>query len=518
MKGALPFLLLLSVLPLSFAGDLWSYRTDGGVSARPIVLGGNVLAGTGNGAVYALSNGQARWTQRLDGGVVGVAAFGENAAFATKNKVYLVGPSGSILWTKDVAGIRGIAASDKVYVSHEGGIIALDERGSQSWFYNASLPTEANAAVAGYVVFGSGTKVIALRADGQKFWEKEVGQVWNVAPLAWSGTVFAGTVEGTVYALNLYSGEALWSYRGGDAITSTPANAGAYIILGTANGNVYAVSNGELAWAAKVDGMVNGKIAVDGGVAYLSTRKGLYALSVSDGSLLMRRQFVDWPSSPVVAGAGVAVGTADGRVYSIDASRGCGFLYPEPDALVGDADLEVTGRSFSKYGGASTHLRVNEGPWIDAGAEEWDYTLDPSQFPFGIITMECYVSDSAGQEAAPFSSIVLIKGDAEKPVMRVRYPTSAKEGEPFTIEAVGMDGQPLSGVYATIGGQRFEGDGRITITPQVSGMMEVRVGKKGYEEERFNVDVKPQPTLAYIMAAAFIAAAAAYAYFGYIKK
>ncbi|HNT60950.1 MAG TPA: hypothetical protein PKJ97_03160, partial [Candidatus Bilamarchaeaceae archaeon] len=83
---------------------------------------------------------------------------------------------------------------------------------------------------------------------------------------------------------------------------------------------------------------------------------------------------------------------------------------------------------------------------------------------------------------------------------------------------VGMDGQPLSGVYATIGGQRFEGDGRITITPQVSGMMEVRVGKKGYEEERFNVDVKPQPTLAYIMAAAFIAAAAAYAYFGYIKK
>jgi outer membrane protein assembly factor BamB len=518
MRGALPLLLLLSLLSFSFAGELWSYRVDGAAIVQPAVVGGNAVVGTGNGAVYALSQGQARWTQRFNGSVYAISALGDRAIVAVGNKVYAIGPTGAVLWNADARGVRGISASDKVYVSYESGVKALDERGQLSWFYNATSPTEPSSEAAGYVVFGSGDKVVALRSDGQKFWEKEVGTFWDVAPLVWSGTVFAGTSEGNLYSLNLYTGQVLWEYRGGDMITTTPAHAGAYIIFGTAGGKVYAVNNGELAWASRVDGMVNGKIVVDGNVAYLSTRKSLYAINVADGSVLMRRQFIDWPSPPALAGGAVVLGTAEGKVYAIDSSRGCGFISPAPDSVVGNADVRVLGSSFSKSAGVKTYLRLNGGEWGEVGAEEWEYTLNPSAFPFGVISLECYVSDSAGQENAPFSSITLIKGETAEPEMRVQYPSAAKEGEPFTITVVGMDGEPLEDVSATLGGQSFEGDGEITITPGVSGRSEVTVSKRGYEDAKFTVDVKPQPTLAYVAAAVFLLAAAGYAYFGYIKK
>jgi outer membrane protein assembly factor BamB len=491
---------------------------DGAATVRPAVIGDNAVVGTANGAVYALSQGQARWTQRFNGSVTAVAALGDKAIVAVGNKVYSIGPTGAVLWNSEARGVRGISASDKAYVSYEAGIKALDDRGQLVWFYNATLPTEPSSDAAGYVVFGSGNKIVALRSDGQKFWETETGPFWDAAPLVWSGTVFAGTSEGNLYSINLYTGQVLWEYRAGDTITTTPAHAGAYIIFGTAGGNVYAVNNGELIWKAKVDGMANGKILIDGNVAYLSTRKSLYAINVADGKLLMRRQFIDWPSPPVLSGGAVVVGTAEGKVYAIDSSRGCGFISPEPDSVVGDAEVSVRGSSFSKYGGTKTYLRVNGGEWSEVGTEEWAYALDPSPFPFGVISMECYVSDSSGQEAAPFSSITLIKGEVVKPIMRVEYPSTAKEGEPFTITVVGMDGQPLDAVSATINGQKFEGSGEITITPGGSGAQEVTVSKRGYEDATFTVDVKPQPTFAYAMAAVFLLAAAGYAYFGYIKK
>jgi hypothetical protein len=69
-----------------------------------------------------------------------------------------------------------------------------------------------------------------------------------------------------------------------------------------------------------------------------------------------------------------------------------------------------------------------------------------------------------------------------------------------------------------MGGQNFSGDGKITIKPSGSGLQTVTVTKRGYESVEFKVDVKPQPTLAYIMIFLFLVGAAAYAYFGYIKK
>ncbi|MEW5996923.1 MAG: PQQ-binding-like beta-propeller repeat protein [Candidatus Micrarchaeota archaeon] len=517
--GKAALLALFFLFSISFAGQAWSVNTDGAAITKPVLFANRIVVGTDRGAVYGIEAGSIKWTQVFNGSVVGdPALFGDKVVIATQDRVYALNSGGGVAWSYELRDVRGVAASDKVYVSSARGIYALDERGQLVWSYNASVPTEPSAELAGYVVFGSGRKVVALRNTGEKFWERDAGPFWNTRPLVWAGTVYAGTSEGELYAINIYTGETLWVYRTGDMVTSTPTHAGAYIVFGTANGWVYALNNGQLAWKERADSMVGGEMAVDGNIVYFSTRKSLYGVSGSDGSVLIRRQFGDWPHPPAVIGGNIVLGTQEGKVYAIDSSRACSILSPEPDSLVGDADVEISGRSYSKYGGVRTFVRVAEGAWSEAGGEEWSYTLDPSAFPFGVISVECYVSDSAGSEAAPFSGIQLVKGEAPKPVMKVRYPIQAREGEPFNITVLSLEDEPLSAVTAVMGGQAFTGDGMVTITPRGSGQQPVNVTKRGYAPAEFVVDVRPQPTLAYAFLFIFLAAAAAYAYFGYIKK
>ncbi len=519
MRAAVP-LMLLFLVSLSFAGQLWVFGADGAVSTRPTLFGNTIVVGTDKGHVYGIEAGVQKWTQRLNGTVVGdPAVFGDKVVIATDSAVYALGSNGLTAWKYELREVRGVAAAaDKVYVAHSRGITALDGMGKPAWSYNATDANEPSAELAGYVVFGSGRKLVALRGTGEKFGEFEAGPFWNTPPMIWSGRAYAGTSEGKLYCVDVAQNLVLWSYDAGEMITTTPAHAGAYVVFGTANGWLYAVNEGQLAWKARLDGMPEGEMAVEGGVIYLSTRKSLYGISSSDGSVVMKRQFSDWPHSPAAIGGRAIVGTQEGRVYAIDSSRACSFLYPEPDALVGDADVKVLGTSYSRYGSVKTYVRLEGGQWSEAGGEGWEYMLDPSVFPYGVIQLECYVSDSGGMETEPFNTIKLVKGDAPRQKMKVHYATSVKEGEPFEITVVDYGNGPLPGVTAAMGGRTFSGNGTIVIEPSASGMQKVVVSKRGYEDVEFNVDVKPQPALAYVFMALSLIGIAAYAYFGYIKK
>lgn len=519
MRAAVPLLLLLFA-SLSFAGQLWVFGADGAVSTRPAPFGNVIVIGTDKGYVYGIEAGAQKWMQRLNGSVVGdPAVFGDKAVVATDSTVYAISSNGLTAWKYDIRGVRGVAAAaDKVYVAHAGGITALDWMGKHAWSYNATEANEPSAELAGYVIFSSGRKLIILRSTGERFGEFDLGPFWNTRPMAWSGKAYAGTSEGKLYCIDVAQNAVLWAYNAEEMTTTTPAQAGAYVVFGTANGRLYAVNNGELAWKAQLDSMPEGEMAVEGGVIYLSTRKSFYGISSSDGSIVMKRQFNDWPHPPAVIGGKAIVGTQDGKLYAIDTSRACSFLYPQPDALVGDADVNVLGKSYSRYGTARTYVRLEGGQWAEVGGESWEYVLDPSPFPYGVIQLECYVSDAAGMEAGPFNAIKLVKGDAPKPKMKVRYPTSAREGEPFVLTVVDYAGEPLPGVTAAMGGRSFSGNGTITINPQATGLQKVVVSKKGYEDVEFTVNVAPQPAFAYIMMVVSLAGIAAYAYFGYIKK
>ena len=517
MKRAVLMLLLVS---LSFAGEVWDVNTDGAPVGKPVELGGRIIVGTDKGALHGIADGQIVWTQQLEAPVVGDAAiFGEAAIIPTENRVYAVNSAGGIAWSTPVVGVRGVAASDKVYVASETGVHALNTDGTIAWIYNAEEAANEPATSESYIVFSAGEKLVCLRSTGELFWEAEVGEAWNTAPFVNAGNIYVGTGDGNLYSYRIYTGEERWVLAVGEQITTTPTDYGAYIVFGTAGGMLYATSDDEVAWASQLNGMVGEKMVktTDGSPLLItSTREALYGISPGDGSVLIKKGFADWPLSPAFINGLIIVGTEDSKVHAIDPKRGCSFIYPPQDSVVGDAEFAITGRSYSSGGAAATRIRLNEGPWEDITGEDWEYKVAPAALAYGVHTVECYVS---GGEAGPYTTLTFIKAsDAAKPGIIVYYPSQVKEGEPFEISATDTYGNTLTDVKATVDGKEFTGDGTIEITIGSSGDKAITVGKTGYADEEVRVIVRSQPTLAYVFGFLFLLALAAYIYIFVIRK
>ena len=144
--------------------------------------------------------------------------------------------------------------------------------------------------------------------------------------------------------------EVKWRFRAGGPIVSTPAVADGTVYFGSADHSVYAVDEhtGLLRWKFATHGRVSSSPAVVEGRVYVGSYDGnLYALDAASGKLvwkfategerrfsarhlhgaepaaeLMSDPFDVFLSSPVVAAGTVYFGSGDGHVYAVAAEDG----------------------------------------------------------------------------------------------------------------------------------------------------------------------------------------------------
>ena len=71
----------------------------------------------------------------------------------------------------------------------------------------------------------------------------------------WS--VYIGSGDGKVYALNAANGKYIWSYQTQGNVASSPAVADGMVFVGSYDGNLYALNavNGKLVWSYLTGGM-----------------------------------------------------------------------------------------------------------------------------------------------------------------------------------------------------------------------------------------------------------------------
>ncbi|HET9794652.1 MAG TPA: PQQ-binding-like beta-propeller repeat protein [Thermoanaerobaculia bacterium] len=128
---------------------------------------------------------------------------------------------------------------------------------------------------------------------------------------------------------------ALWRFRSGGAIESSPAAAGDFVYFGSEDGFLHAValSTGREIWRFDAGGAVDGSPAVDAGSVYATSRnRRVFALDRATGRQKWSVSFGDdlpfaWGydvflSSPVVDGPSLYVGAGDGGVYRLSAADG----------------------------------------------------------------------------------------------------------------------------------------------------------------------------------------------------
>ena len=96
--------------------------------------------------------------------------------------------------------------------------------------------------VDGTVFVGSDDdRVYALdRATGDQQWTFKTERMVFSSPTVVDGTAFVGSGDGRVYALDATVGDEQWRFKPGFAVTSSPTVADDIVFVGSHDGNVYA--------------------------------------------------------------------------------------------------------------------------------------------------------------------------------------------------------------------------------------------------------------------------------------
>jgi outer membrane protein assembly factor BamB len=164
-------------------------------------------------------------------------------------------------------------------------------------------------------------------------WRDRTGNAVLSSPAVVDGTVYVGSTDGKVYALDAATGQVRWAYPTDGAIHSSPAVADGAVYVGSNDDDIYAINavTGRILWRQDLKNKVASSPAVAHGIVYVgSNDHDVYAFSAATGRVEWIRQTNgSVESSPVVSGATVYVGSDDGRIYALNAAHG-GILWTRP--------------------------------------------------------------------------------------------------------------------------------------------------------------------------------------------
>ena len=142
-------------------------------------------------------------------------------------------------------------------------------------------------------------------------------------------SVYFGTAEGTVYALDAATGDWRWDARTDGEIWSAPIIDGDSLYVGTLDKKLYAldITNGSKKWApVEVGGAIaTPPVIHDSTVYFGSFDRYLYAVEATSGTLKWKSETEagNWFwARPVLVNNTVYAASLDGKVYALDAESG----------------------------------------------------------------------------------------------------------------------------------------------------------------------------------------------------
>ena len=331
--------------PRTLKGVKWSFPTGDRIVSSPVHADGTIYFGSDDGHLYAVSarDGRERWRRRTGGPVASTPAIAGGVVYVT---------------------------------SYDGRLYALDAAtGSQRWFF--ATDGERRFEAKGLHGLLPKHQTIADPFD-----------VFLSSPVVVDGTVYAGSGDGHVYALDAAGGALRWKFATGDVVHGSPAYAGGVVYVGSWDSFLYALDakTGALRWRFQggTDPVIHNQVgfqsspAVVGGVVYVGCRDSkLYAIDAATGVEKWRfDNNGSWViTSPAVVDGKVIFGTSDtSRYYVVDAAtgktvveqQGRAFLFSSP-SVAGSVVL---------VGVLNGTLEARD---VESGALLWEFRTEASK-------------------------------------------------------------------------------------------------------------------------------------------
>jgi len=216
------------------------------------------------------------------------------------------------------------------------------------------------------------------KAPVEAKWRFETGDEVQSSPAVLEGTVYVGSEDSYVYAIDAETGQEEWRFETGSNIFCSPAVVGETVYIGSTDNHLYAINaeTGREKWRFEVgNGGVRSSPVVAGGTVYVGSTNNyvednyVYAIDAETGQEEWRFETGDGVrSSPAVAEGIVYVGSYDKNIYAIDAETGQQEWRFETEGEVYSAPAVVKGTVYT----GSDDNRVYA---IDAetGEEEWRF-------------------------------------------------------------------------------------------------------------------------------------------------
>jgi outer membrane protein assembly factor BamB len=299
-------------------------------------------------------------------------------------------------------------------------------------------------------------------------------------------------------------GGVLWRKQTGGAVRSSPTIAGGLVIVGSSDGNLYALeaNTGHEKWKFTADSAVASSATVSSGLVFFSSYRGsFYAVNFRDGKLSWRTQFgPDAPrayqneigehsaaydgdfilSSAAVLNDTVVVGGGDGLVYAFNAKSGSPRWKFRTEGRVRSSPAISKGVVYvGSYDGSLYAIDFSSGKLI------WRYdtkgrSLRSADVGYDRRSILSSPAISDGVVYIGSRDATLYAVDATKGTLNWIY-DYAKEGGPWAISSPAVrgqvvymgtaDGHFVHAVQATDGQElwRFKMSSRVWSSPAVAG-------------------------------------------------
>lgn len=282
----------------------WRYRANGIVSAPPVSYKRLVMIPDSQGNLTALDrkNGVFRWRFSEEGSIYSSPVLQNDVLhFGMTNGYYYR------LKVSDGSLISKIRLSDSIF----------------------SSPAMSGAYIVFYTEKGN---VICLNS-GLNRPEKIYEPLWTFSindsdylnytnPVISGNKVFVTSRSGTVYSLDLLSGNVIWTYKAGNMVDVSPAIYNNLLIFGCYDKKVYAldIANGREVWVLETDSEITSPALVSSSMVYIGMKNGkLLAINLRDGRLLWSYQTRDSiVASPVLYNGRLYVASYDYSLYIME--------------------------------------------------------------------------------------------------------------------------------------------------------------------------------------------------------
>lgn len=204
--------------------------------------------------------------------------------------------TGEEIWHDELELSEGTApvVTENSVIDANGELQALDARNGDTMWESETYTAAWNAPTYhSDSLYVTGSEIISSFAvpGGEQEWSHDIGSNVFTTPAIADGMVLVGSDDGNVYALNAESGDVEWTFEASDKVQSSPTVQSGTVYVGDKSGMLYALSaaTGETVWETELDDI----IGVDGAVVYESS---VYAFSglVSVSSLDAATGETEW--------------------------------------------------------------------------------------------------------------------------------------------------------------------------------------------------------------------------------